>query len=86
MDTITITPFKEGMDMEKTKRELDIHADGYRKGYKDAINKACEVYGRELQEIIDLFNKFGECKGIDELGDLLSFEGCMKDFRKAMEE
>lgn len=30
MDTITITPFKEGMDMEKTKKELiEMGEEGY---------------------------------------------------------
>lgn len=62
--------------------------------YKDAteqkkidIEKACEVYRKELSEIISIFNRIGkELCGIDELGETISLEGCIKDFRKAMEE
>lgn len=52
---------------------------------KQMIEKACELYKKELREIIDTFNKIGEMRGINELGDILSFEGCVKDFIKAME-
>lgn len=75
MDTITITPFKEGMDMEKTKRELDIHADGYRQGYKAAIEKA---------KMWLLNNGIVDMDSSDI--DIHFKSGYMIDFLKAMEE
>lgn len=59
---------------------------GYEDGCKDQLNKACEVYSEELRQIINILNTVGEMRGIEELGDILSFEGCVRDFRKAMEE
>lgn len=51
------------------------------------INKACEVYLKELSEIISLLNKFGKkLYGINKLGELISLDGSAKDFRKAMKE
>lgn len=50
------------------------------------IEKACDVYSKELKEIINILNKVGEMRGIEELGDILSYDGCLRDFRKAMEE
>lgn len=51
------------------------------------INKACEVYRKELSEIISLLNKFGKkLYGINMLGELISLDGSVNDFRKAMEE
>lgn len=45
------------------------------------IDKACEVYENELREIVRLVNALRE--GV---GDCISIEGCVKDFRKAMEK
>lgn len=50
------------------------------------IEKACDVYKNELTQIIDLLNKFGENYGIDKLGELLSFDGCVKDFKEELEK
>lgn len=51
------------------------------------IEKACSIYRNELVSIIDIFNKFGkELYYINELGELISLEGSLKDFRKAMED
>lgn len=51
------------------------------------INKACEVYRKELKEIIDTFNTLGkQLYNINDLGELISLEGSVKDFRKAMKE
>lgn len=47
---------------------------------KQMIDKACEVYENELREIVRVVN--GLRKGV---GDCISIEGCIKDFRKAME-
>ena len=52
---------------------------------REMIEKACEVYKKELREIMNLLNTIGEMRHIDELGEILSFEGCVKDFRKALE-
>lgn len=50
------------------------------------IDDACEAYRKELSEIINIFNRLGkELYNIDELGELISLEGSVKDFRKAME-
>lgn len=49
------------------------------------IQKACDVYRNELQEVLDLFTKYGERKGIKQLGDIISIGGSVSDFRKAME-
>lgn len=45
------------------------------------IDKACLVYEKELREIVRVVNVLR--KGV---GDCISIEGCVKDFRKAMEE
>lgn len=51
------------------------------------IEKACEVYRKELLEIIETLNKAGkQLYNVDELGELISLDGCVKDFHKAMEE
>lgn len=50
------------------------------------IEKAVDVYTNELRQTIDLLNKVGEMYDIDKLGEILSFEGCVKDFRKTMKE
>lgn len=51
------------------------------------IEKACEVYRKELLEIIEILNKTGKpLYNVDELGELISLDGCVKDFRTAMEE
>ena len=52
---------------------------------QEMIEKACEVYKKELREIMNVLNTVGEMRDIDKLGEILSFEGCVKDFRKAME-
>lgn len=53
---------------------------------KHDIDKACEVYRKELSEIISLLNEFGKkLYGINKLGELIHLEGSVKDFRKAME-
>lgn len=49
---------------------------------REMINKACEVYKKELREIMNILNTVGGMRDID---DILSFEGCVKDFRKALE-
>ena len=54
--------------------------------HKFDVVKACDVYAKELKEIISILNKIGEMRGIEELGDILSFNGCIRDFQKAMEE
>lgn len=81
MDTITITPCKEGMDPEQTKREMDIHADGYKQGYKDATDKACEVYETELRQMKRILNEIQ-----DGAGEIISVGGSLTEFRKALEE
>lgn len=49
------------------------------------IDKACEIYRNELSEIISTFNHLGKrLYDIDELGELISLEGSIDDFRKAM--
>lgn len=49
------------------------------------IDKACEIYRKELSEIISTFNHLGKILyDIDELGELISLEGSINDFRKAM--
>lgn len=54
---------------------------------KHDIDKACEVYRKELKEIIDTFNTLGkQLYNIEELGELISLEGSVKDFRKVIEE
>lgn len=54
---------------------------------KKDIEKAWEAYRKELTDIIAIFNKLGkELYNINELGELISLEGSLKDFRKAMEE
>ena len=73
----------------------DFYCAGLGKGYFDGatdqrkidIDKACEVYQKELYEIIKLLSQFGaNLYNIDKLGELISLDGCVKDFRKAMEE
>lgn len=49
------------------------------------IDKACEVYRKELEEIINLFNRIGKNFGVKDLGKTIALEGSVKDFRKAME-
>lgn len=58
MGILTITPFKEGMDMEQTKREMDIHADGYRQGMKDAIEGAWKFFKHDVR--INHIHTFGK--------------------------
>lgn len=63
--------------------------DGYIKGATDQraidTDKACEIYRKELSEIISTFNHLGKrLYDIDELGELISLEGSIDDFRKAM--
>lgn len=63
--------------------------DGYIKGATEqqeiVIDKACEIYRKELTEIINIFNHLGkELYDIDELGELISLEGSINDFIKAM--
>lgn len=54
---------------------------------QELIDKACDVYRKELEEIIGIFNRIGkDLYGIEELGELIHLEGSVKDFRKAMEE
>lgn len=60
------------IEMAKEQRKID-------------IDKACDVYAKELKDIIIILNKVGEMRGIEELGEILSYEGCIRDFRKAME-
>lgn len=63
--------------------------DGYIKGATEQqaidIDKACEIYRKELSEIISTFNHLGKrLYDIDELGELISLEGSVNDFRNAM--
>lgn len=47
--------------------------------------KICEIYRKELSEIISTFNHLGKrLYDIDELGELISLEGSINDFREAM--
>ena len=50
------------------------------------IDKACEVYRNELEEIINLFNRIGKQFDVEDLGKTVALEGSVKDFRKAMED
>jgi len=50
------------------------------------IEEVVSTYAHELEEIIDVLNKIGINYNIDKLGEILSVEGCVKDFRKAMED
>ena len=50
------------------------------------LDKAVEVYTNELHQIIGIVNGIGEMYGAKELGEVFSVEGCIEDFRKAMEE
>lgn len=50
------------------------------------IEKACEVYECELKEVLNLFKIYGEMKGIKDLDEMISLDGCIRDFRKSMEE
>lgn len=51
----------------------------------EVVDKACEIYRKELSEIISTFNHLGKrLYDIDELGELISLEGSVNDFRKAM--
>lgn len=63
--------------------------DGYIKGATEQraidIDKACEIYRKELSEIINIINHLGkELYDIDEIGELISLEGSVNDFIKAM--
>lgn len=49
------------------------------------IEKACDVYRNELQELLDIFTRYGEMRGIEQLGDIISIDGSVLEFRKAME-
>lgn len=65
--------------------------DGYIKGATEQqaidIDKACEIYRKELSEIISTFNHLGKrLYDIDELGELISLEGSINDFSEAMKE
>lgn len=65
----------------------DAYYVGATEQHKIDIEKACEVYRKELLEIIETLNKVGkQLYNVDELGELISLDGCVKDFRKAMEE
>lgn len=70
-------------------------ADEYRRGYLGGakeqrqidIEKACEVYRQELSEIKKLLNMIGkDLYNANELGEVIHLEGCVKDFRNAMEK
>lgn len=50
------------------------------------LDKAVEVYTNELHQIIKIVNGIGEMYGAKELGEVFSVEGCIEDFRKAMED
>lgn len=53
---------------------------------EDVREKAIKVYENELREIIAILNKIGkDLFNIEEMGEIISFEGSVKDFRKAME-
>lgn len=63
------------------------YVDGAKDQKQIDIDKACDVYRKELEEIIGIFNRIGkDLYGIEELGELIHLEGSVKDFRKAMEE
>lgn len=44
------------------------------------IQKAVEIYEHELKEIVAVINRFSKNK----VGDVISIEGSVKDFEKAM--
>lgn len=83
---------KGGMQTpDKLSFEEQVFINGHIKGATDQkeidIDKACDVYRKELEEIIGIFNRIGkDLYGIEELGELIHLEGSVKDFRKAMEE
>lgn len=70
MDTITIAPYHEDNDPKRVAKEMDIHADGYKQGYKDAIENTCEFLKQQGK---DWWEGYGIPFSID-------------DYRKAMME
>lgn len=72
------------VESERTSAE-DGYITGATEQRKIDIDKACDVYRNELQEVLDLFTKYGEMRGIEQLGDIISIGGSVSDFRKAVE-
>lgn len=50
------------------------------------IEKACETYREELKAVIVLFNKLGQRLGCEELGEIISLETSVKEFREKLEK
>lgn len=74
-------------DVKPTNMKADFYIAGHIKGQQRMIEKACEIYRKELSDVIEIFNRLGkELYNINELGELISLEGSVKDFKKAMEE
>ena len=44
------------------------------------IQRAVEIYERELKEIVSVINRFSK----DNVGEIISIEGSVKDFEQAM--
>lgn len=76
----------ECMELLEEKKKLRL---GYVRGATEQkaidIEKACDVYRNELQELLDIFTRYGEMRGIEQLGDIISIDGSVLEFRKAME-
>ena len=53
----------------------------YKKGYEDAVDKACLEYEKELRQMKRILN---EVK--DGAGEIICISGSLIQFRKAMEE
>lgn len=53
----------------------------YKQGYDDAIDKACEIYEKELRQMKRILN---EVK--DGAGELISVGGSLIKFRKSIED
>lgn len=76
---------------EQVKKEYSIAQNAFVQGVmyqrKIDIEKACEVYREELSRMMSTFGHI-EIGMFDvyELADMVSLEGSVKDFRKAMEE
>lgn len=51
----------------------------------EKVKVLCDAYRHELNEIVSLFNKVGDMHNIKELGEILSVEGCVRDFAKLIE-
>lgn len=78
--------YKGGMEGVVYEAHRDAYIEIATEQRKIDINKACEAYRKELQEIISLFNRLGKQFGVEELGKTIALEASIKDFRKTLEE